>query len=372
MDLPRRTRVAGAQLRAGAIERMRTDVARWPELVRVAIACGLAWLAARASGVPLPVLAPLATLSAVQRTSYGTLREGLRQGVGAVLGALAALVAGVLFGIALWTVALTVLVALLLSRRSTGMQAATTSLLVLALGTHYGHVRIEALLIGTGVGVAVSALTPVSLISRARTALADLADDMARLLGDVAEGVAVPFTEPRAQNWLTRARGLEEALGHARRTTQDARESVRWTPLRQTRHARALDLGDAVDALDHLVGQVRAIARSVADLAAAQQERRAAPPPCLSRSVRDALPATAQALRDYGAALRVDAAAIPLRKHVRSLRQRASAPTRAAASAGHAGLGELAILTECTRILSEVDPAGSHRPWRQRAAAGET
>lgn len=365
MDLARRGRLAAAQVRAGAADRLRSDLARWPELVRISIACGLAWSAARWSGVPLPVLAPLATLSTVQRTSYGTLREGLRQTVGVIVGALAALVTGVLFGIGLWTIAGTVLVALLLSRRSTGLQAATTSLLVLALGTHYGHVRVEALLIGTAVGVVVSVLTPVSFVRRARRALADLAGDTARLLSDISRGVAAPFAEPQAQSWLKRARGLEEPLTHARQTARDARESVRWTPLRRTPQVRAVQLDDAVDALDHLVGQVRAIARTLADATTEHHESRGRAHPWLAQPARQALTTAAEALFGYATALRDDAAVARLRE-LTALPRRPRPALDQVGSRGSAGRAELSVLTECARILSEVDPAGPHRPWRLR------
>lgn len=305
------------------------------------------------------MLAPLATLSAVQRTSYGTLREGLRQAVGVVLGALAALVTGVLFGIAWWTVALTVLVALLLSRRSTGMQAATTSLLVLALGTHYGHVRVEALLIGTAVGVVVSVLTPVSFVRRARGALAELAEETARLLRDITEGVAVPFDEPETQTWLKRARGLEEPLAHARQTVRDARESVRWTPLRRTPHVRAVQLDEAVDAFDHLSGQVRGIARSLADATTERHDTGRGPHPWLAQPVREALATAAEALDAYATALGHDEAS----ERLRTLTARARRPSRAAPRS--AGPAEVAVLTECARILSELDPVGAHQPWRR-------
>jgi hypothetical protein len=354
-------RVAAARLRADLAARGRSDVQRWPELLRVSIASGLAWVAARRAGVPLPVLAPLATLSTVQRTSYGTLREGLRQAVGVLLGALAALVVGALLGVRWWTVAGIVLGALLLSRRSTGMQAATTSLLVLALGTRYGHVRVEALLIGTAVGVAVSVVTPVSLVGRARDALAALAEDVGRLLCDIAAGVAVPFEDAQAQTWLKRARDLEEPLAHARQTVRDARESVRWTPLGRAPQVRAVDLDEAVAAFDHLTGQVRGVARALAEATAQQHEDGRPSHPWLALPAREALSTCGAALFAYAEAL----SASRVSERLRALTRRDRRPKHAdLPPRSQPGQAELTMLTESARILSEVDPAGAHRPWR--------
>jgi uncharacterized membrane protein YgaE (UPF0421/DUF939 family) len=338
---------------------------RAPEVVRVSGASALAWFVARRLGCELPVLAPLATLVTVQRTAYATIREGGRQAAGGVLGASAALVAGVVIGLHAWTVALTVAVALLVSARSTGSQAATTALLVLALGLRYGHVRIEALLVGSAVGVAVGVLTPLPLVAPARRTLSGLAATTSALLRDVAEGVRAPFGTAASQEWLRRARALDDDLGRARRAAQDARDSVRWTPLVHLPAARELRLDEAVDALAHVVGQVRTIARELADLAAEHDEQHGDEHPWLAVGVHDGLMAAVEGLSAYADALAAADAhdRETLHRRAAALRHVIRGIDPPPATGRHWARVQAQLLTEAERVLAEIDPRGAHPVW---------
>jgi hypothetical protein len=262
-----------------------------------------------------------------------------------------------------------VFVALLVSGKSTGAQAATTSLLTLALGVRYTQVRVEALVIGTAIGIVVGLATPVSLVGRARAAMSGLADDIARLLRDVAGGVEVPFDEARAQAWLQRARGFGGGLREVEARVRDARESVRWAPFRYGRADENVELSEALTALDHLVGQARTIARTLADLAGAHADRTGEPHPWLALPVRTALADAAEAVCRYAAALRSERDVDGLRDWLERATDGPAPYDAARADDPDVARAQTVLVTESRRVLHEVDPRGAHRPWHEVSAA---
>src|SRR5215213_4569946 len=133
------------------------------QIGKTALAATLSWeLAIRLLDSPLPALAALGAILTVQVTVKQTVTFGIQQVVGVTVGVGAAIAVIGVLGVHAWTVAVVILIALvighLLRLGKQVNQVAISALLVLALGTGYGSVRIVDTLLGAVIGVLVNAL----------------------------------------------------------------------------------------------------------------------------------------------------------------------------------------------------------------------
>lgn len=339
---------------------------------KTAIAATTAWIVAEhVLSRHDPILAPLAALLTVQVTTKGTLVRGAQQVVGVVAGVL--VVTGLVHyvGLHAWSLGVVIFASLLLGRGlrlgSQANQVATSGLLVLSLGSGYGADRVFDTLIGAGVGMAVSVLTPSRRnLNATGEALAGLANDLADLLADIASGLSSAPTSGSARvEWLHRARSLNPEVTGELDAFSSAEYGARLLPTRFRDNARLLQYGHAGKAEAHTVGHVESLAAALRDQtevpAIASPSPETVPPslPDLLRSLSSALSSFAYLQR------------APSDQAEQRGREPREALTRAAAvqteAEGQLRIGtsigniESAILTATAAMRLELDPdSGRH------------
>jgi hypothetical protein len=144
---------------------------------------------------------------------------------------------------------------------------AISALLVLALGSGYGAIRLVDTLLGAVVGVLVNALVaPPTHVQSAASEICRVAEDLGLLLADVGRGLRAGWDHRAAQDWLRRARDLDAARARADEAVRQADESLVYNPLARGEAEAVARLTEAHTALEHVATQVRGIARALADL----------------------------------------------------------------------------------------------------------
>ncbi|MGN6598760.1 MAG: FUSC family protein [Actinomycetes bacterium] len=242
-----------------------------------ALAAAIAWLLCTTLvDSPIPVLGSIAALVTVDATVFRTVRTGLQQASGAILGLVAALIAGEVVGLHAWSIGLVVLIGVVLANTRrlgavTGTQLPTTAILVMALGRNYGLTRVIDTAIGVGVGIAVQVVWPADPVATARTGVAAIAEAMSKVYTAMAEESRDGWGEAEAQSWMSRARGLDKPLRESQSALEKARESLRWNVWARVRSGVA-GLEAAGQACDHLVGQVRSVARTLVEVPQGREE----------------------------------------------------------------------------------------------------
>jgi hypothetical protein len=242
------------------------------QIAKTALAATLSWeLAIRLLHSPLPALAALGAILTVQVTVKQTVTSGIQQVVGVTVGVGGAFAVVDLLGVHAWTVGLVILAALvvgnLLRLGRQVNQVAISALLVLALGTGYGSVRIVDTLLGAVVGVLVNMLiVPPTHVQAAAAEIARVAEDLGLLLVDIGKGLRAGWSHQAAQDWLRRARELDAARARAGEAVRHGDESLRYNPLARSEAEAVARLTEAHTALEHVATQIRGIARALADL----------------------------------------------------------------------------------------------------------
>ena len=245
------------------------------QIAKTALAATLSWeLAIRLLHSPLPALAALGAILTVQVTVKQTVTFGIQQVVGVTVGVGGAFAVVGLLGVHAWSVGIVILIALvighLLRLGKQVNQVAISALLVLALGTGYGSVRIVDTLLGAVVGVLVNAtLAPPTHVQAAAAEIARVAEDLGLLLADVGKGLRTGWDHRAAQDWLRRARDLDAARARAGEAVRRGDESLLYNPLARGEAEAVARLTEAHTALEHVATQVRGVTRALADLATA-------------------------------------------------------------------------------------------------------
>ncbi len=342
------------------------------QTLKITAGCVIAWwLAAEVVGADLPVLAPMGVLLTVTATAYSTVIRGVQQVIAVLVGFGAAFAFIRLFGVNAATLAVLIFAGLVLTRMlrlpPRNVQIPLTALLVLALGSGYGFARFVDTLIGAAVGMALNVFVlPPRYTDRAGKELADLADELALLIGDIARGVRGEWTYDQAHDWLRRAREVARGLRDTQETAEQAAESLRFTLHRPDTEARLRQITEAATCLDHACHQVRGIARGLADLAAGARGLPGADTrlptafPELLRVVSRAFDAFSRLQVGQGSAR--DLAG--LRAALRESEQLQQALSSALRESPSPDLWQVhgALLDDCQRLLYEVDPdIGPHR-----------
>ncbi len=242
------------------------------QIAKTALAATVSWeLAIRLLDSPLPALAALGAILTVQSTVKQTVTFGIQQVVGVTVGVGGAFAVVGLLGVHAWSVGIVILVALavghLLRLGKQVNQVAISALLVLALGTGYGSVRIVDTLLGAIVGVLVNALlAPPTHVQAAAGEIARVAEDLGLLLADIGKGLRTGWDHKAAQDWLRRARELDAARARAGEAVRRGDESLLYNPLARGEAEAVARLTEAHTALEHVATQVRGAARALADL----------------------------------------------------------------------------------------------------------
>ncbi|MGW0517613.1 FUSC family protein [Crossiella sp. NPDC003009] len=242
----------------------------WIQSAKTAVAAVLAWfVAAWLLKVPHPFLAPYAAFYVVSDTVYRSFANGVQQ-LGALLaGVVLAFVAGELIPWPLLALGVVVLAGLALGRwrvfGENGEWVAVTALLMLAYGMateeQYLALRVAESGLGVLIGAAVNLfLLPPAHLRDARRALHGLAENLAQLARDMAEG------EGAARDWARRADELCDQAHAAQRANRRDAESTRWNPRHRGRdeaHRRAA----ALRALCRVAEELRHQSDTLRDLA---------------------------------------------------------------------------------------------------------
>jgi uncharacterized membrane protein YccC len=254
----------------------------WQERVRLAVkgalAAVLAWVLARyAFGEPDPYFAPLAALLGVYPTVAGSLREGARYVAGFLLGAAMAIPVGVLLGPGIAGIAVVVVAGVLVSGwRRLGDQSAQvtfTALFALLLGGHQPFHYVAHRMVDVGIGVVTGLVVNVLVfpplqLRPAEHAIRQWGEDIAGALEDLSRAVADRDSGLRSWDWHERQ--LSTAAGQARAAARHARDSLRWNPRARTEKSVPPPDGAVLDSLEVLTARIRAVARSVPDITAAE------------------------------------------------------------------------------------------------------
>lgn len=250
--------------------RLERDTVR--QIAKTALAATLSWeLAVRLLDSPIPALAALGAILTVQVNIKQTVTFGVQQVVGVTIGVGAAVGAVGLLGVHTWSVGLVILCALvvgtILRLGKQVNQVAISALLVLALGTGYGGVRIVDTLLGAAIGVLVNMLVaPPTHVQAAAAEVARVGEDLGLLLVDVGRGLRAGRDAGTATGWLHRARELDAARARAGDAVRKGEESLRYNPRARGEAEDVARLTEAQTALEHVATQVRGITRALADL----------------------------------------------------------------------------------------------------------
>ena len=254
------------------------------KVLKSALAATVAWEIA--DNLPFaeqsPWMAPVTAMVVVGTTVSETFTGALQRVAATVVGVLVSYWAGRLLGLHWWSILIVVAGALTLGnwRRfgKQGTQVGITAVLILTLASvrhGYATARIIETLLGAVVGMLVNLLiAPPVHVRSAREALEDLAGEAAAVLSDTAEGLRKPWPPADSDDWLARARDLDESLVDARESVERATESVRFNPRRVIADvapdvATALSdpwLRPALRSLEHVVIQTRGITRGIYDV----------------------------------------------------------------------------------------------------------
>lgn len=263
----------------GLLGAARDEPVRWPQVLKAAIATGIAWeLAQLLPGNQPPVFAPLAAMLTIQVTAFESLRSAVQRTLGVIAGVLVAYGLAQVLGLHWWSIALVVLASMALGQAlALGTQGSTqvpvSALLVLGFGaatTSYAYARVLETLLGAVIGVVVSlVLVPPLHLRDSGRAVRRLAEGQAELLCAIADDLRTgTWPSAAAGRRLTSARALTSDLTRAQEAVERVGDSVRLNPRARRARPAARLYRNELDALQHVQVQIRGIARTLADEAA--------------------------------------------------------------------------------------------------------
>lgn len=245
------------------------------------------------------LVAAIVCALSIRISIYKSVREGFGQLIGTAIGASIALLTVHLFSFGFIAVGTTVLLCSVVARalrlgEVASVNVPVTALIVLGPGLSESTAlnRLSSTLIGAIIAIAFSyfshAKTPVG---RTIDQIARIGKKSADLLIEISEGYASAFNQKQAGTWLVKARLLVEEIPDLRSQAIEAREYAKWSPLSEEEEADSLYINGV--AVEHMVVQVRTIARRVFD--ASQDKQRVT---IIDRAIAHALSATSVAISE--------------------------------------------------------------------------
>jgi hypothetical protein len=247
---------------------------------------------------PMALMAPWTALFLVQSTVYRSLLYALQQLAVVVVGTLLAAAAGVLTHNEMAAMAVALPLTVLLGNYARfgtqGLYAPTAALFVLAYGSYSGSdiaYRLLETLLGAAIAICVNALVLPPVHSRRMGRLrAQLPQESAELLHDVADGLAQGRDEEQARGWYDRAQRLTDVVTDLREARRWSEESYRVNPGRRFRREPPTPPAVAWDFVwDQMTEHIATTIRTLAE-----PTRR----PPLPSDVRDALVSVLRAAGD--------------------------------------------------------------------------
>jgi hypothetical protein len=343
---------------------------------KTALAAVIAWVLAQRLLGGSPLLAPLTALLVTQLTVVETVTGSLQRVGSVVVGVLLAVLLADLLGLQWWSIGLVVFASLavgqVLRLGEHRMEVPISALLVFAVGGQPGAAwtRVLETLIGAAVGVVVNVVVaPPVYVQPAGEAIGELAERMARLLGDGGQGLLRGWSGEDAYERLRQARELDDAVGRARQALGRAEDSLRLNPRRRRVGDPSDDLRAALSSLEHSAILVRGLFRSLVDLDTVTGGQ--GPDPALRAALARLLEETAGAIRAFGELVSANLPGPPANEApLRRALGRAKACRDEVARAMVAGPRDQPgawqvhghLLANLDRLLSEIDPEGQTWP----------
>ena len=218
------------------------------------------------------LVAAIACALSIRISTYKSFREGFGQIVGTAIGASVALIAVSIFDFGNIAIFTTIVMSSVVARalhlgEVASVNVPVTALIVIGPGLSQNTAihRLWSTIIGAGVAIAFSyfshAKTPAG---RTLDQLTNLGRKIANLFSTISIGLDQGLNQTNTSIWLTDARLLVEEIPKLKAQALEAKAYARWSPLEEVDEAEDLYL-KAV-ALEHIVVQVRTIARTLFDL----------------------------------------------------------------------------------------------------------
>lgn len=256
-------------------------------VVKSTIAAVVSWALANQLGMSSATFAPFSALLVVQSTVYRSVLNSLRFVAAVLAGVVVAGAVGPLLGQHLVSFALLIFVGLLIGQwnrlGSQGSQVPVAAIFAyssMSTGqlSMLGDI-VLAVLVGAGVGVITNMVIAPPMRTRdAAQGVLEMSRSIREVLTDVAAGLrqGVPSTE-YAEDWLRRARNLDDTLARARSSIEHGAESVQFNPRRlllpRSTPTSFAGYRTAADALSRAAEQVRSVTYELTFTAGDEQRR---------------------------------------------------------------------------------------------------
>lgn len=375
-------------------EGWRAGLTRTVRLTGAAIAAYL--MAARLLEDPRPVTAALTALLIVQVTLVSTVADTARRILSVVAGVVVAIGFASVLGFSVASLALLITASLVVGQvlrlGDQLLEVPISAMLVLSVnGAHAAATdRIAETIVGAVAGLLVNLVFPPSARTRSAAAgVEGFAADLAVLLERAAARIGRQVTPELAQEWLAEARRLSNFTQQLDDVLESARNSRRLNPRAVGLADTGPDLRAGLDTLEHSAVALRALFRSVADIAGDQPQGVELFGEDVGAALSVLLFELAHALRSFGTLVRAEAEADEEGEGGHDDRARAEklAATLDAVREPRARLAELllidpradpnrweqhgALLAAVERVLREVDIEEHARQRQRRRAAVE-
>ena len=218
------------------------------------------------------LVAAIACALSIRISTYKSFREGLGQIVGTAIGASVALAAVSIFNFGNIAIFVTIVMSSFVARAMrlgevASVNVPVTALIVIGPGIseNTALTRLGATFVGAIIAVVFSFYAhPKTPTGRTLELIGSYTRRSARLLSEMAEGVASTYDTAAAGRWLARCRNLVEAIPNLRSQALEAKKSSRWLPNDNSTVAEVLYV-KAVST-EHIIVQVRTISRTLFDL----------------------------------------------------------------------------------------------------------
>ena len=218
------------------------------------------------------LVAAIACALSIRISTYKSFREGLGQIVGTAIGASVALLAVEIFHFGYIAIFMTIVMSSIVARAMhlgevASVNVPVTALIVIGPGIseNTALTRLGATFVGAVIAVIFSFYAhPKTPTGRTQELIGSYTRRSAKLLSDMAEGVASTFDTNAAGRWLARGRNLVESIPNLRGQALEAKRSSRWLPNDNSDVAEVLYLRAV--STEHIIVQVRTISRTLFDL----------------------------------------------------------------------------------------------------------
>jgi uncharacterized membrane protein YgaE (UPF0421/DUF939 family) len=358
------------------LPRRRRVVPEVSYIARLTITAVFAYLLALLlPGSDRPVLAPLTALLVVQATLFHTIRSAGQR--------VAAVTCGVLVAIAVSdylpfnTLVLAVLVAgalaigTMLRLGSDRLEVPISAMVIFSSSGHAAaSSRIADTLVGAAAGLVSGLVFAPLRVEPAREFVAGLADRMAELLGQIADGLDKATPSPQqATNWLNRSRELRNELEQTEDALNEAEDSVRMNPRRMLHEDDpAAGLRDALETLDRAASMMRVLARTIADSARIDSTSSPVRNERSRSRLAGVLRSLAAAIASYSDAIEAGSASAAVTDHLAEAQRRQHGLAEALRDSDSARTWPLRgeILAQVDRLRRELEPSPVPRQTRRR------